>query len=119
MTEGDRPLPPLPRRASGARPRFHDEPAVDRLIAMVVALTSEVSVLADRVATLEQLSGIGHGAVDSHVPDLVEREWRETRREALVARVFAALDDELEGLARSGSEAGYWETIDRIERGEL
>jgi hypothetical protein len=109
----------MPRRARGARPRFHHEPAIDRLIAMLVALTSEVSVLADRVATLEQLSGVGHEATDAHVPDLPEREWREARRAALVARVFAALDDELEGLTRGESEAGYWETIERIERGEL
>lgn len=119
MAEGDPPLPPLPRRAKGARPRFHEEPAIDRLVAMVVALASEVSVLADRVATLEQLSGIGHEAVDSHVPDLAERAWRERRREALVARVFAALDDELDGLARGAGDGGYWETIEAIERGEL
>ncbi len=112
----DSPLPPLPRRVKGARPRFHDEPAIDRLIAMLVALTSEVSVLADRLATLEALSGVGHDAVDAHVPDLSERAWREARREALIARVFAALEVELEGPADSGA---YWETIGRIERGEL
>lgn len=117
MTEGVLPpLPPLPRRVKGARPRFHDEPAVDRLIAMLVALTSEVSVLADRVATLETLTGLGHEAVDAHVPDLAERERREARREALVARVFAALEVELEGPAEAGD---YWETIGRIERGEV
>lgn len=112
MTEA---LPPLPRRVKGARPRFHAEPAIDRLVAMVVALTSEVSVLADRVATLETLSGVGHAAVDAHVPDLAERARREALREALIARVFAALEVELEG-----EEPGdYWETIGRIERGEL
>lgn len=113
MTE---PLPPLPRRVKGARPRFHDEAAVDRLVAMVVALTSEVSVLADRVATLEALSGVGAAAVDAHVPDRAERERREARREALIARVFGALEVELEGEAEPGD---YWATIGRIERGEL
>lgn len=82
---------------------------------MVVALTSELSVLADRLATLEALSGVGHAAVDAHVPDLGERERREARREALIARVFAALEVELEG-----KEPGdYLETIGRIERGEV
>jgi hypothetical protein len=119
MAEGPPALPPLPRRAKGARPRFHDEPAIDRLIAIVVALASEVSVLADRLATLEQLSGVGHAAVDAHALDMAERARREARREALVARVFAALDDEIEGLARGESEAGYWQTIERVERGEL
>ncbi len=117
--EGSPPLPPLPRRARGARPAFHDEPAVDRLIAMFVALASEVSVLADRVATLEQLTGIGHEQVDAHVPDLAERTWRETRREALVARVFAALDDEPGTLAGGQRPEDYWETIAKIERGEV
>ncbi len=117
MTETE--LPPLPRRARGGRPRFHDEPAIDRLIAIAVALASEVSVLADRLATLEQLSGIGHAAVDAHVPDLAERTWREARREALIARVFAALDDEIEGLRSGADAAGYRETVAAIERGDL
>jgi hypothetical protein len=118
MAEGEPSLPPLPRRARGARPRFHDEPAIDRLVAMLVALTSEVSVLADRVATLEELSGPGHAAVDGHVPDVGERAWREARREALVARVFAALDDEIEGLRRGAEGSDYWATIARIEEGD-
>ncbi|MCS6987569.1 MAG: hypothetical protein NZM40_09125 [Sphingomonadaceae bacterium] len=109
----------MPRRAKGARPRFHDEPAIDRLVRICVGLASEVSVLADRLATLELLSGVGPDAVDRFVPDAAERARREARREALVARVFAALDDELDGLRRGAEDGDYWATVRRIEEGEV
>ncbi|QMW22435.1 hypothetical protein [Sandaracinobacteroides saxicola] len=107
----------------GQRPAFHDQPSIDRLVAMVLALTSEVSVLSDRVRTLEQL-GIAAGwlaadAVDSHRPDLPEREAREARREALLNRVFAILREELADLAEGDSQSAYWQTIDSIEKGQV
>jgi hypothetical protein len=45
----------LPNHVTGKCPAFHADPAIDRLIAMVLSLTREVSVLRDRVDTLEVL----------------------------------------------------------------
>jgi hypothetical protein len=108
---------PLPRAVKGGRPAFHDEPAVDRLIQMVLTLASEVSVLADRVATLEAVSGHG-AAIEAFEPDMAVRAAREAAREKLLERVLGPLLVEMEALAVGKGREGYWETIRRIEVGE-
>jgi hypothetical protein len=40
----------------GTRPQFSENPEVDRLMAMVMALTSEVAVLRERLDTFETLA---------------------------------------------------------------
>jgi len=110
--------PPLPRTAKGGRPRFHDEPAIDRLIHMVMTLTSEISVLTDRLSTVETLAGIPPEAIDDHTPDMAERAGREARREALLSRVLGSLEEELDSLKASESRDSYWDTIRRIENGQ-
>jgi hypothetical protein len=114
---------PLPRHVRGQRPAFHEQGSIDRLVAMVLALTAEVSVLADRVRTLEALGAragwLEDGAVDGYRPDLPEREARERAREALVGRVLAIVDEELADLADGDSEGEYWRRVRAIEAGEV
>ena len=110
---------PLPRTARGKRPRFHEDAATDRLITIILALTSEVSVLRDRLDTVEllgeQAGWLGTGAVDAFVADQPIRDRRELAREAYLGRVLHILKAEVEELARDGD---YWATIERIERGD-
>lgn len=117
---------PLPHHARGRRPAFHEQASIDRLLAMLLALTSEVSVLADRVRTLEQLGEaagwLAPDAADLHRPDPAERQRRDAAREALLRRVLAIVHQELAELAADApdNEADdYWRTIDAIERGEV
>jgi hypothetical protein len=83
---------------------------------MVMTLASEVSVLADRVATLEAVTA--PGAVGAFEPDMAMRSAREAAREALLARVLAPLLVELEALGSDEGRTAYWERIRRIETGE-
>jgi hypothetical protein len=109
----------IPRTARGRRPRFHEDSATDRLITIILALTSEVSVLRDRLDTVELLGEragwLGAGSVDVFVADQATRERREAAREAYLGRVLHILRAEVEGLER---DEDYWATIDRIERGD-
>jgi hypothetical protein len=113
----------LPLNVSTPRPHFHDEPAIDRLIAMNLALLREVSVLKDRVTTLEKLGEaagwLAEGALDAYHPDLAERTVREAVREAMVGRVLNVLGQEIEELERGADAQGYWRTIEGIETGEV
>lgn len=108
----------LPRTARGKRPAFHDNPSIDRLVSIVLALTSEVSVLRDRVDTIEllgtQAGWLGEGTVDAFVPDQPTRERREAAREAYLDRVLHIMQAEIEGLER---DEDYWTTIGEIEGG--
>lgn len=107
----------------GQRPAFHEQGSIDRLVAMVLALTGEVSVLADRVRTLEALGTragwLEAGAADAYRPDLPEREAREQAREALVGRVLAIVDEELADLADDDSDAEYWRRVRAVETGAV
>ena len=46
----------FPRTARGRRPYFFDDPNIDKLLAMIMALAGEVSVLPERLDTHEMLA---------------------------------------------------------------
>jgi hypothetical protein len=100
----------VPRTARGKRPRFHDNDAIDRLVAMVMALASETSVLRDRIDTIEllgqQAGWLTPGAIDTFMPDDATRARREAMREAYLGRVFHILQAEIEGLAQGAQDSG-------------
>jgi len=82
------------RLARGKRPVYGQAtPAqVNQLLAAVTSLTAEVSVLRQRVKTLEALGTsagwLPAGAIDTHRPGAAEREEQATWNEALLSRVF-------------------------------
>ena len=86
----------LPRIAKGTRPEFYEDSAIDQLFAIVTALTAEISVLFDRVDTLEQLltqaEVLRVGAVEAYLPDAAAAALRGERRDELLRRVFAVLE---------------------------
>jgi hypothetical protein len=92
---GPRPVS-LPRMAKGRRPQFYDDPAVDQLFAIVTALTGEISVLFDRLDTLERLltesRALPAQAIEAYVPDEAAAALRGQRRDELLRRVFAVLE---------------------------
>ncbi len=45
----------MAKTAKGKRPVYFEDPQVDKLLAMVIALTGEVSVLRERIDNLERL----------------------------------------------------------------
>jgi len=100
----------LPRRAKGRRPQFYEDPAVDQLFAIVTALTGEISVLFDRVDTLERLLTASRvlpaQAIEAYVPDEAAAAQRGQRRDELLRRVFAVLElYAATGPAQIGSKA--------------
>ncbi len=82
--------------AKGRRPQFYDDPAVDQLFAIVTALTGEISVLFDRLDTLERLltesRALPAQAIEAYVPDEAAAALRGQRRDELLRRVFAVLE---------------------------
>jgi hypothetical protein len=86
----------LPRIAKGRRPEFYEDPAIDQLFAIVTALTAEISVLFDRLDTLERLLTeariLRADAVEAYVPDAAAAAIRGERRDELLRRVFAVLE---------------------------
>lgn len=79
-----------------ARRRFFDDPDIDRLLHVVVALTGEVATLRARLDTHEHLSeergGWGPADVDAWQPGGAEAQLRERLHAELLARVFQPLE---------------------------
>ena len=84
------------------RPNFFDDPAIDRLTAIVTALGAEVAVLSERVRTLEAALAdkgvLPQDAVDAHQPSPDQAQARRDRLEAFNQRVFYVLQEELDSL---------------------
>jgi hypothetical protein len=77
------------------RPRFFSDPAVDRLVSVVLQLTSEVWVLTERLENLEQLAEAkGHVTLDelkSYKPDPEQEKARDAERDRFVRSVLGPL----------------------------
>jgi hypothetical protein len=82
---------------------FFRDPAVDRVLGVVMELAAEVYVLRDRIHTLEQVlerNGVLRLAdVESFEPSAAEREKRLAERDALVARILAPMTAEADSPA--------------------
>ena len=82
----------LPRHSKGKRPYFFDDPAIDQMMTFVIELTAEVSVVYDRLDTVERLletkGSISRKDIEAYrAPEAVETE-RMTRRDGYLKRVF-------------------------------
>lgn len=110
----------LPRRAKGERPYFFDDPAIDQLHAMFLALAAELSVAYDRIDTLERLLDqqgvLKRETVESYRPDDAVEAARATRRNEYLARLFRILRDQREALSAAGDMPQYTAVVDKIAR---
>jgi hypothetical protein len=82
----------LPRHSKGKRPYFFDDPAIDQMMTFIVELTAEVSVVYDRLDTMERLldakGTISRADIEAYrPPDNIEQE-RMARRDGYLKRVF-------------------------------
>ena len=90
----------LPRVAKGKKPIYLDERSIDNLMAMIMTLTQEISVLRDRIDTIEKLlvdkKSITLEDIETFEPDDDLIKERKDRRQMLLKRVLLPIDKELE-----------------------
>ena len=90
----------LPRVAKGKKPIYLDERSIDNLMAMIMTLTQEISVLRDRLDTIEKLlvskKEITLEDIETFEPDDDLIKERKDRRQMLLKRVLLPIDKELE-----------------------
>ena len=81
--------------AKGRRHAPGSDPRIDTLMNMLMALTSEVSILRERLDAHERLQAAGDftgpDAVDDYVPDEAVQKTRATLRQRLIAKVCRPL----------------------------
>ncbi|MEQ8735986.1 MAG: hypothetical protein RIC29_13760 [Rhodospirillaceae bacterium] len=90
MTE--QPKITLPRDAKGKRSVFFDDPAIDQIMTFILELSAEVSVVYDRMDTIERLldekGTISRDDIEAYRPNEDVENARNERREAYLKRVF-------------------------------
>lgn len=95
-------------KAKGRRPQYFEDAALDRMLSMLMALVGEVSVLRERLDTVERLletrGSLTRADIESYVPEEdAARERGDLTRE-YIARIMRGLQQEVEALATAADE---------------
>jgi hypothetical protein len=109
----------LPRKAKGKRPAFCQDPQVDKLLSMVMALAGEVQVLRERLDTTERMArkkGLySVEDIEAYVPTPVEELEREKWREEYLSRILWIVDREVDGLRARESQTQTKQDVRWVE----
>jgi hypothetical protein len=122
MSAGEE-APRLRRTAKGKRPRYFSDPATDRLLGMLMSLIGEVSVLRDRLDSVERLIEKGgpftREDIDNFLPDAEAEAEREDTRRRYIARVMRVIQNEMEEKTPVAAMPPVAEVHSQFEKGKL
>lgn len=98
----------LQKKARGERPQYFADPAIDKTLAITLALAGEVAVLRDRIDTIERLAEAGtaptRAAVDAYKPDATVRAERDAWRDSYLDTVLRIIHQEREELEQRAAD---------------
>lgn len=88
------------RTIRGGRPYFFADPAIDKVLNMVVVLGSEVWTLRERLAAMEAIQvrqgGLAAGAVDAHEFSAADEAKLAADRKEFIDSLFRVLQEQVE-----------------------
>ena len=101
----------MAKEAKGKKPTFFADPPVDKVLAMTMALAGEVSVLRERLDTVEQLLDakgyVSRRDIEAYRPDTQTVEERERWRAEYLDRILRVVREEQEASARGETPDSY------------
>ncbi|NCT81978.1 MAG: hypothetical protein GXC94_02450 [Comamonadaceae bacterium] len=90
------------RRAKGKRPNFLDDPAVERVMSIAMAVAGELAVARERMDTLErvliQQGVMPADAIEAYVPDAEAQAARNQWGREYIARVLRMLEQDVQAM---------------------
>jgi hypothetical protein len=99
----------LKRNAKGKRPDYLSDPNSEKILAMLMALAGEVSVMRDRMETIERLSeknGVfSIEDIENYAPSGDEQVVRQKRRAEYLQRIFRTVQEGIEDLGKPAGDA--------------
>ena len=111
------------QRSIGSQPSFHNDPTIDALTSMVIALLGEVAVLRDRIDAGERLSEAagGHGPsdVDRFQTDATVAAARGKVRDAIYDRVLGVGLDRVLPEELKRQQVAYEQTLSDVSEPAL
>jgi hypothetical protein len=112
MSEPEKPLDYIALSGAkplGKRPYFFDDPAVERVLAITMAVAQEVAVLRERLDTVERMleknTNIRRADIENYEPDPASATERAEWSRMYIARVLRIVQQELEAL--NNAEGNY------------
>ncbi len=89
-------------RAKGKRPDFLGDPVVERMLSILLAVAGEVSVLKERLDTVERLletkGSIDRADIESYMPDPDAAYQRSVMTKEYVARIMRGMQQDMEAM---------------------
>ncbi len=93
-------------KAKGKRPAYFEDPAIDRTLSIVMAIAGEVSVLRERMDTIERLldanGTISRADIEAYVPDRVAGAERGLLTKEYLARILRGVQQDMEAMSENG-----------------
>jgi hypothetical protein len=112
-----------PKPEMGGRPYFFDDPAIDQIMAVVLAMSAELSVVYDRVDTIERLLAgrdlLDRGEVEAYRPDDQVAKERRARHKDYLDRIFRIIREERQGLVPHDNMSDYDQVISEVAKGPV
>ena len=110
----------LKRKAKGERPYFFDDPNIDRVVSMLMGLAGEVSVIRDRLDSIERLLEdkqiLPRSEIENYEPTSTVTAERAAWRATFLDEVLRIVQVELEA-AETDDTQPYEEAIAAVENG--
>jgi hypothetical protein len=110
----------LERNARGKRPQFYATPGLDEAMSMIMVLANELSVVRDRLDTVEKVAAAKGLVLDAEIeafePDQATLETRELRRQDFLARLFYLARKQAAEIQTDDSAERYTATLDDIAK---
>ena len=107
-------------KAKGGRPYFYDDPAVERVLNITMAVAGELAVVRERLDTIERLleqKGIlSQNEIDSFEPDGAIAEERQRWHASYIARILRIVQQELEALEQPENNKPMEEIADDLAK---
>ena len=93
-------------KPKGKRPQYFDNPESDRILSILMAVAGEVSVLRERLDTVERLldakGTISRADIEAYVPDRQAGAERGLLTKEYVARILRGVQQDMEAMAERG-----------------
>ena len=110
--------PHVVRDAKGKRPQFYDAPGMDQAMSMILVLANEMSVLHDRIDSMERVSkakGVDMAVeIEALTLDQEALEAREAWRQDFLQRLYYVARKEAREAAEADSHEKFRATVEEI-----
>lgn len=98
-------------KSKGKRPYFHNDPAVERVLNITMALAGELAVARERVDSIERLLEkkglVTREEIENFVPETEEQEeQRQTWHSEYISRVLRIVQQEMEEMENPDKSIG-------------